>query len=89
MRAKLAAVSPLPGHIGVRRVWVQNKYYPEGHGTTDNFWSIPQLELIFDSLLVCGFQESSWKSPACRPVPLPTFHLHLQLPTRSPPHLSS
>ena len=26
-----------------KRVWLQNKYYPEGHGTADNFWSLDEL----------------------------------------------
>jgi hypothetical protein len=38
------------------RVWLQNKYYPEGHGTADNFWSLDELCLILDRLLSCGFQ---------------------------------
>ena len=39
-----------------RRAWVQNKYYPEGHGTADNFWSLDELTLILDRLLSSGFQ---------------------------------
>ena len=38
------------------RAWVQNKYYPEGHGTADNFWSLEELILIFDRLLAAGVQ---------------------------------
>lgn len=39
-----------------RRVWVQNKFYPEGHHVVENFWSLEELELIFSRLLGCGFQ---------------------------------
>ena len=39
-----------------RRVWLQNKFYPEGHGTADNFWSLDELKLILDTLLPRGFQ---------------------------------
>ena len=39
-----------------KRVWLQNKYYPEGHGTADNFWSLDELRIILDRLLGCGFQ---------------------------------
>ena len=44
------------GDGGRRRVWLQNKYYPEGHGTADNFWSLDELRLILDRLLGCGAQ---------------------------------
>lgn len=40
----------------VRRVWLQNKYYPEGHGTADNFWSLDEVKLILDRLLGCGVE---------------------------------
>ena len=39
-----------------RRVWVQNKFYPEGHKVVENFWSLKELELILSKLLGCGFQ---------------------------------
>ena len=39
-----------------KRVWLQNKYYPEGHGTADNFWSLDELRLILDTLLGCNAQ---------------------------------
>lgn len=57
---------------GVRRVWVQNKFYPEGHGFADNFWSVPQLRLILDTLLGCGFDvlvsavDSKWVASGLR-----------------------
>ena len=38
-----------------RRVWIQNKYYPEGNGTIDNFLSTSALQRIFDRLLACNF----------------------------------
>ena len=39
-----------------KRVWLQNKYYPEGHGSADNFWSLDEVSLILDRLLGSGFQ---------------------------------
>jgi hypothetical protein len=43
-----------------RRVWVQNKYYPEGHGTADNFWALDEVKMILDALLGCVHQARAF-----------------------------
>ena len=40
----------------VRRVYVSNKFYPEGSGKVENFFSLRDVQLILDTLLPCGFQ---------------------------------
>ena len=42
---------------------MQNKYYPEGHGTADNFWSLAELGLILDALLAADFQVACTAAP--------------------------
>ena len=64
-----------------RRVWLQNKYYPEGHGTADNFWSLDELRIILDRLLGCGFQVRLTQTCTCAPA-----H-HPPPPTHAPPRL--
>ncbi|KAL1520528.1 hypothetical protein AB1Y20_022105 [Prymnesium parvum] len=54
----------------VRRAWVQNKFYPEGHGTADNFWSLEQVRLILDTLLGCGVQVL-YNHPQLEQLPAP------------------
>ena len=50
-RAGAAATNAWP-----KRAWLQNKYYPEGHGTAENFWSLEELQLILPRLLRAGVQ---------------------------------
>ena len=47
---------PLDRSRPARRVYVSNKFYPEGSGNVENFFSLRDVQLILETLLPCGFQ---------------------------------
>ena len=47
---------PLDGALTTRRVYMANKFYPEGSGRVENFFSLQDVRLILDTLLACGTQ---------------------------------